>query len=115
MDDGPVAAAEAHRLQGPAVELAGPREAADEGDVEAGAPLDRGDGLERVEGAPAHLEAERGKGCDFLRSAGDGERRRRLSVRTSQWFLCAAVKIEPTKYWGFCMIHVDLDWAAQGF
>lgn len=115
MDDGPVAAAEAHRLQGPAVELAGPREAADEGDVEARAPLDWSDGFERVEGAPAHLEAERGKGCDFLRSAGDGERRRRLSVRTSQWFLCAAVKIEPTKYWGFCMIHVDLDWAAQGF
>ena len=52
--DGAVAAAEAHGLQGAAVELARPGEATHQRDVEARAPLHGHLGLERVERAPAH-------------------------------------------------------------
>lgn len=55
--DGAVAAAEAHGLEGAAVELPRPGEAAHQRDVQPRAPLHRHPGLERVEGAPAHLLA----------------------------------------------------------
>lgn len=55
VSNGTVAAAEAHRVKGAAVEAAGAREAAHQRDVEPRAPLDRHPRLERIERAPAHL------------------------------------------------------------
>lgn len=69
--DGAVAAAEAHGLQGAAVELARPGQPAHKRDVQLRAPRHRHARLEGVERAPAHLASLSTAGsappCDLLR------------------------------------------------